>query len=322
MLGLSEVAREWNNLQEARSLLEEAIQLSQQYNETGELVMLLSLARLFQAEGDEGKALKLMQKAQSIAIQSTGSLIDDRLVDVALARLWLMQGNITGTIEWAASKELDQGFTSESLHDRETRIIPYDLREAEWLVYARLKIAQNQAQAALDTLALLLGEAEKQGRGRRLHEILVLMAMAYQESGAIDRALDCLARSLKLAEPEGYTRVYLDEGLPMAMLLREAARRGIQKGYCNKLLGQFQPERQLHESSSDEGNAGLVEPLSERELEVLHLLAEGYTNQEIGKRLYISLSTVKGHISNISGKLLARNRTEAVARARQLGILK
>jgi LuxR family maltose regulon positive regulatory protein len=321
MLGLSEVARECNNLEGARSLLEEAVQLSRQYNETGELVMLLSLARVLQAQGEGEKALELMQKAQAIAIQSTASMIDDRLVDVALARLCLQQGSITGAIEWAASRGFEGKLSSEAFVGSNSYHLPYDLREAEWLVYARLQIAQNQAEAALDTLALLLGEAEKQNRGRRLHEILVLMAIAYQESGAMDRTVDCLARSLKLAEPEGYTRVYLDEGFPMVRLLRETARRGIQKQYCNKLLSQFQPERQAHESSSDAGNAALVEPLSERELEVLHLLAEGSTNREISASLYISLSTVKGHISNINGKLLARNRTEAVARARQLGIL-
>jgi len=133
--------------------------------------------------------------------------------------------------------------------------------------------------------------------------------------------VDALERSLKQAEPEGYTRVYIDESHQMACLLREVARRDIQKQYCTRLLSAFQQEERTLEHTSGEGNAGLVEPLSERELEVLQLLAEGLTNQEIGERLFISLSTVKGHISNILGKLLARNRTEAIARARQLRIL-
>jgi LuxR family maltose regulon positive regulatory protein len=195
------------------------------------------------------------------------------------------------------------------------------LREAEWLVYARLQLAQNQAEAALETLAMLMTEAEKHGRIRRLHEILVQMALAYQAIGDVDLAVNSLERSLKQAEPEGYTRVYIDEGLPMAKLLREVARRGIQKQYCYRLISAFQQEGRTPERVFDQGKAGLVEPLSERELEVLQLLAEGSTNRAISERLYISLSTVKGHISNINGKLLASNRTEAVARARQLGIL-
>jgi LuxR family maltose regulon positive regulatory protein len=322
MLGLSEIAREWNDLEQARRLLDEAVQLSRQYNETGELVMILSMARVLQAQGDAEKALDLVQKAQAMAIQSTSSTIDDRLVDVALARLWLQQGNITGANEWAARRGFERDFSSEALPGGDTHVIPYDLREAEWLVYARLQMAENRAKEALETLKILLTEVEKQSRSRRLHEILVLMAVAYQETGAIDLAVDCLERSLRRAEPEGYRRVYLDEGPPMVKLLRVAARRGIQKQYCNRLLSDFQPVGRTLGGASDEGKAGLVEPLSERELEILQLLAEGYTNREIGERLYISLSTVKGHISNINGKLFARNRTEAVARARQLGILR
>jgi len=321
LLGLSEITREWNNLEQARELLEEAVQLSQQYSETGELVMYLSLARVLQAQGDVEKALDLMQKAQAIAIQSTGTAIDDRLVEVALVRLWLQQGNTPGPADWAARRGFEQDLSSEALPGRDTQIIPYDIREVEWLLYARLQLAQNRAEAALNTLAMLLAEAVKQGRSRRLHEILILMAFAYQATGSVDLAVDTLERSLKQAEPEGYTRVYVDEGPPMVKLLREAARRGIQKQYCNRLLSTFQQEDRILERASGEGQTGLVEPLSERELEVLRLLAEGCTNREVGERLYISLSTVKGHISNISGKLIARNRTESVARARQLGIL-
>ena len=107
----------------------------------------------------------------------------------------------------------------------------------------------------------------------------------------------------------------------MARLLREVARRGVRRDYCNRLLSALLPRDRPDAASPDEGRAGLPEPLSERELEVLRLLAEGCTNREIGARLFISLSTVKGHVSSINGKLLARNRTEAVARARRLGIL-
>jgi len=173
----------------------------------------------------------------------------------------------------------------------------------------------------LDTLAGLSAEAEKRGRTRRLHEIHILIAVAHLQTGEIDLAVQALEKSLRQAEAEGYRRVYLDEGSPMVRLLREAARWGIQKPYCRELLSAFQQEGRNLEGASGGGVAGLIEPLSERELEILHLLAAGCTNREIGEQLYISLSTVKGHISNISGKLLAKNRTEAVARARQMGVL-
>jgi LuxR family maltose regulon positive regulatory protein len=281
----------------------------------------LSLARVLQAQGNGDKALGLVEKAMEIAIKSSGSAIDDRLVEVSLARLWLQQSNLTGVVEWSAKRGFDQKVSGRELPENESHIVPYDIREAEWLVYVRLQLAQNQADAALSTLAALLAEAEKQGRNRRLIEILVLTAIAYQVSGFLDHALEYLERSLKLAEPEEYTRVYIDEGLPMIKLLREAVRRGIKKQYCNRLLSAFQQEQRLQKQVTLVVQGALIEPLSERELEVLKMLAEGYTNREICERLYISLSTVKGHISNIMGKLLASNRTEAVARARQSRIL-
>ncbi len=321
LMGLGETAREWNDLAQARQLLEEAVQLAQQYSETGQLMMYLGLARVLQEQGDEERALDLVQKAQRIAMHSTESAIDDRLVDVALARLWLKQGNIAGATEWAERRGFEQVATCEVLPGDDTSTIPYDLREGEWLLYARLQLAQNQAEAALDTLKALLAEARKQGRARRLHEILVLLALAHNETGSVELAMASLERSLKRAEPEGYKRVYIDEGPPMIKLLREAARRGIKTQYCNQLLGAFQQGERTQARVFKGSQAGLVEPLSDRELEVLQLLAEGCTNREVGERLYISLSTVKGHISNINGKLLARNRTQAVARARQVGIL-
>jgi LuxR family transcriptional regulator, maltose regulon positive regulatory protein len=321
MMGLAEISRERNDLEQARKLLEEALQLSHQYSETGELVMYLSLSRVLQSQGVEERALNLVQKAQDIAIQSTASAMDDRLVDAALARLWLQQGNITGATEWAARIGFKQVAPGDALPGVDTPSIPYDVREVEWLVYARLQLAQNRAAVALAALTMLLDEAERKGRARRLHEILVLIALAHQETGAVNLALDSLERSLKLAEPEGYTRVYIDEGPPMVKLLREAIQRGIRKQYCHRLLSAFQQEERIQPRVSSAGQAGLVEPLSDREFEVLKLLAEGCSNREISERLYISLSTVKGHVSNILGKLLAQNRTEAVARARQLGIM-
>lgn len=321
LIGLGEIAREWNDLEQARQLLEEAVELSQQYSETGELMVYLNLARVLQAQGEGERALDLAYRAEGIARQSTESDFDDRLVDMALARLWIQQGNTTSASEWAARRGFEQGSPGDALAGDDIRSTPYDLREAEWLQFARLQLARNRAAAALDILQALLREAERQGRARRLHEILVLMALARNETGSVELAVDCLERSLARAEPEGYTRVYIDEGPPMAKLLREAARRGVRKEYCQRLLSALQQEERGQAPVSNGSEAGLAEPLSARELEVLQLLAEGYTNREIGERLYISLSTVKGHNANIFGKLLTKNRTEAVARARQLGIL-
>ena len=321
LMGLGEIAREWNDLERARQLLEEAIRLSRQYNETGELVMVLSLSRVLQSRGDREAALDLVLKAQAIAIQSTSTAIDDRLVDAALVRLWLMQGNQAAVEEWSARRGLEQAASRGVLPLDRIATMPYDLFEVEWMLVARLQLVQHRVETALRILTALLNEAQSRGRTRRLIEIRVLLALAYQEQGSLDLALDILEGALSSSEPEGYTRVYIDEGQPMSRLLREAARRGIRVQECSRLLAVFQQEGQTQEHDSGEFPPGLVEPLSDRELEVLQLLAEGCTNRVISERLYISLSTVKGHVSNIFGKLLASNRTEVVAKARALGIL-
>jgi LuxR family maltose regulon positive regulatory protein len=159
---------------------------------------------------------------------------------------------------------------------------------------------------------------------------LVLEALALSripaEDEAVGRAGDALAtlgRALALSEPEGYARTYLDEGAPMARLLYQAAERGVAVDYAGRLLAAFAAEKLPHEVTGEPAASPSppVEPLSERELEVLRLIAEGLANREIAERLYISLSTVKSHAASIYGKLDVHKRTEAVARAHMWGIL-
>jgi LuxR family maltose regulon positive regulatory protein len=139
---------------------------------------------------------------------------------------------------------------------------------------------------------------------------------------AIQDALQVLSRALSLAEPEGYMRTFLDEGEEMARLLYKSADRGYSPAYVGRLLAEFSDLSSTTPGTSDPAaEERLVEPLSERELQVLALVAEGLSNREIAGRLYISLSTVKGHIANIYGKLGVNNRTQAAARGRSLGIL-
>ena len=156
-------------------------------------------------------------------------------------------------------------------------------------------------------------------------EILVLQALADEVQGDIPSALVPLERALTLAEPEGYVRIFVDEGRPMAQLLSEAAAQGIMPDYTGRLLAAFEAEE--HESE-DELHLppslpapSLTEPLSQRELEVLRLIAQGLSNREIGERLFLAVITVKGHNRNIFRKLQVRRRTEAVVRARELDLL-
>jgi len=149
--------------------------------------------------------------------------------------------------------------------------------------------------------------------------------VAYSAQGDMDEALQQLASSLMLAKAGGFVRIFVDEGRAMAHVLRAAAVRRIMPGYVAKLLLAFAAEDiglgAAPPQQSAPPSQTLVEPLSQRELEVLHLIAQGLSNGEIGERLFLALNTLKGHNRNIFGKLQVQRRTEAVARARELGLL-
>jgi LuxR family maltose regulon positive regulatory protein len=154
-------------------------------------------------------------------------------------------------------------------------------------------------------------------------EILALQALAHEAQGDIPSAITPLQRALVLAEPEGYVRIFVDEGQPMARLLYEALSLGIAPDYARRLLAAFpvaDPE-QAAPLGTQALKSDLIEPLSERELEVLQLIAEGLTNPEIASRLFLALNTVKGHSRNIYGKLNVHSRTQAISRAQALGLL-
>jgi ATP/maltotriose-dependent transcriptional regulator MalT len=150
-----------------------------------------------------------------------------------------------------------------------------------------------------------------------------LLALVFSVQGETDQAIVYLEKALSIGEPEGYVRIFVDEGSPMASLLYKALSRGVAPDYVRRLLAAFpvdEPE-QTDPSKSQVPKSELVEPLSEREIEVLQLIAEGLTNPEIAARLYLSLNTVKVHTRNIYGKLGVNNRTQAGTRAKALGIL-
>jgi LuxR family maltose regulon positive regulatory protein len=185
-------------------------------------------------------------------------------------------------------------------------------------------IAHEQLEEAARLLQRLLEAAEAGGRTSRVIEILALQALAHNAMSDITQAEAALQRALALAEPEGFVRTFLDEGPPMARLLYEALSRGMAADYARRLLAAF-PVAETHQVEPFERESAqpdLIEPLSERELEVLGLIAEGLTNPEIAARLFLSLNTVKAHTRNIYGKLGVHNRTEAAARARALGVLR
>ena len=193
--------------------------------------------------------------------------------------------------------------------------IPFTQHGRLYLSLAQLRIAQGDLSAAEKTLDRLLKFSQASGQQRWLIPIHISHAIILLARHELPQALGTLEAALRLAEPEGFIQDFLDEGEPMIRLLHEAVRHKVKPEFAQRLLSRFPSDRPV------EKPIGLVEPLSEREIEVLQLVADGLSNQEIAARLYLSLRTIKFHTGNIYGKLGVKSRTEAVAKARDLGLL-
>jgi LuxR family maltose regulon positive regulatory protein len=197
-------------------------------------------------------------------------------------------------------------------------------REYDYSELACLLIAQDRAAEALPLLTRLLEAATKMERYGDEIRYLVMMALAQHALGNTQAALDTLHLALSVAEPEGYVRLFVDEGQPMADLLEFAVTQNIAPGYAAKLLAAF-PESVLRARATSQKppvkTKLLPEPLSEREIEVLHLMAEGCKYQEIAEKLVVSINTVRHHTRNVYSKLNVNNRTQAISRAKDLKLL-
>jgi LuxR family maltose regulon positive regulatory protein len=274
----------------------------------------LAQARLAESEGNLAAALNLLEEAKRVFVRNP--VPDTRPIEAWKARVYVRQGRLNEARDWARERGL-------SVDDKLNF-----LREFEHITLARVLIAEYESThterpmlAALRLLERLLKAAEAGGRIGNVIEILIVQALAYQAQRERPRALESLERALTLAEPEGYCRTFLDEGAPMAQLLAEAAAQGIMPEYVARLSSVQQTGDDISDRFSSPRSQPLIEPLSQRELEVLRLVAEGLSNADISKRLFLALSTVKGHNLRIFSKLQAHSRTEAVARARELGLL-
>jgi LuxR family maltose regulon positive regulatory protein len=241
-----------------------------------------------------------------------------RAIRASQAKLQLALGNLPAVEQWARTREHSFGFPVAE----QTRELPYVNQEEEALLLIRLYLAQEKAQEALQELVSWKEKAQALGRQHAVLEILILEALAYFVTREIPQARTTLIHALRLAQPENYQRLFLDEGQPLAALLRSTLVQ-IQepelRAYAHRLLNAFE---QVHVSSPITHNPSLLlEPLTSQEQRVLCLLAEGASNQQIANQLVISLATARKHVSNILGKLGAANRTQAIARAREYALL-
>jgi len=227
-----------------------------------------------------------------------------------LARGQLAQGDLAAALAWVCERKL-------SVDDD----LNY-LREFEHITLARVlrahrttKTGESASSDVMRFLDRLQLAAEEGGRFGSVIEILALQALEFQTLQELPAALEALARAVALAEPEGYARVFLDEGPDMVTLLRALEKTGVVRNYVHRLLSASAPRAQRPPSPQ-----GLIEPLSERELEVLRLLGTDLDGPEIARHLVVSLSTVRTHTKNIYAKLGVNNRRAAVRRADELDL--
>ena len=313
-VAMGELLYEWDELDSAEDRLKEGVRLAERTGQLGSLVDgYVSLSRLNQARGDTDGAVETAKEAQRLA-RSSG--VRQFIVEAAAwkSRLHLAQGELA-----AAISELE----GVSVGDED----PTFVREIEQSARAQLLVARGEHDEALRLLADLREEAQAAGRTGREIEFLTLQALTLQAKGEKERAVSTLTHALALGEPEGYVRSFVDEGPKMAVLISEVLevqQRGqlyppnhVSARYLRKLRAALEQEGPDLASPSAE----LPEPLSERELEVLTLVAAGKTNREIAGELFVAKSTVKTHIKNIYRKLDTHNRTQALARARDLNLI-
>ncbi len=328
-IGLGEIHFEWNDLDSTMLNLGNGLRLSKQ---KGDLLTMregyLLLTRVHQARGDVDGAMDSIDEAER-TLRSHGAT-DDFLSPLTCqrARIWLAQGKLQHAGQWLLE------------HSLELPADPTTTDVDEALTKAKILISEYRSDDALEFLSGLIQIAETHGRNDTLIRSLLLQALALDQQGDVDLSTTALMRALNLSEAEGYIRVYLYEGAPMARLLRRVRESEnpatgygtVSTEYLDTLLGalgstpadESEPEARNESvgyGSKPVANAMLLSPLSEREIEVLQLIAGGKSNAAIADSLYISLSTVKTHINNLYSKLGVESRTQALVRAREINLL-
>jgi len=303
---LADLAYERDELEEALSHARESTTLGERWGNKDALISgYLTVAQVLQGMGSFGEAEESIGHAERLS----RSVVTNPMVSSSLratrCRQWLALGRRAAVERWAAAT------APEPVHP---------MRVAELLALARVQLTLARVDAAAEVLGPLVAMARAQSLVAVLVEALALQAQANATSGKEPMALEMLGEALQLGEAGGLFRRFVDLGPPLAALLRLAARHGISVQYVARLLAAFARREEPGPGPAAPAQP-LLDPLSDRELEVLGLVAQGLSNREIAERLFVTVSTVKSHTNHIFGKLNTRSRTEAVAKARELGLL-
>ncbi len=322
---MSTVLCEWNDLEAATRLAKKGVELCKQWGWAEIYVdCCIYLAMALQAAGDEKGALDALLEAKQTARKVSPWYV----TVVGLFEAWvrLGQGDVASASRWAAAQADELNIDDE----------PDSKHAARYLAIVRILIVQiweqtggghdrpaptweDKLKRVLGVLARLLRSAEAENQVMRAIEILILRALALQALDETKQALAALEHAIAISKPGGYVRIFVAKGAPMAKLLQHALASGIAVEYTNKLLAAFTPPTPPHPHTPI--HPPLIEALSERETEVLALIAAGLSNREIADKLFLAVGTVKKYTSNIYGKLNVHKRTQAVLCARELGLL-
>jgi LuxR family maltose regulon positive regulatory protein len=315
-VGMAEVFYQRNQLDQALRHATAAVPLGQQLVSTLTAATGLAiLAWTHQALGDPAAARVAIEEAYRLIPADQVAALHNP-VPAERARLLLAQGDLQAALDWVTGRKLS---------DVDELCYPH---ERDYLVFARVLLAQNAPERALRLLERLDAMAQDQARIESVIEARSLMALVLAALGERARALGSLGEALALARPEGYIRVFADEGAPMATLLRQI--NGELRPFALQVLAALpsqdkesgdQPGASASLSPNLAVSQSLVEPLTERELDVLRALAAGQSNRAIAQQLYLSIATVKVHLKHIYRKLAVSSRTEALARVRELNLL-
>jgi LuxR family maltose regulon positive regulatory protein len=302
--GLSKVYYEWNQLEQAAHYAQLGLEVSHQWgNIELQSIGSVMLARLEQAQGNLEKTQALMRTADQLNRDNRLYPWNSIWIEAALDRFWLTQGSL---------ERVSQRIRASGINP--TDEITY-LHELRYLTLLRWLLACGDDDTAIDLAERMLQNAKDGQRMVRVVELLVLKSLAYQGKRDINAAITALAEAVSLAQPEGYQRVFLDEGELLIKLLYLVKSNQDATGYASELLEAFSPVS----GPAPVPAQLLIEPLSGREIEVLKLIEAGLSNQEIASKLFISIATVKRHVSNIYAKLDVKTRTQAVSRGKELG---
>ena len=319
-LGLGEIAYKKNQLAEAEEFLKKGMNITSNWEVSHFFGLSTTLARVQIAKGEIREAIESMQQAEDMAIQFDMTEVDDFVVACRITQLKLLMGNLDEVMEW--EKHIDTSSVNLSQQVDSFSIIFAPMHDQYALTHAWFLIYQGDYDQAIEILEQLFEHAQENNTDDLTIQYAVLLAVTYEKKNDRSLALRYLRTALNAAQPEGYIRVFLEQGNDILNLLYEAARQDIQAEFTGTLLSLF-PQMEVKKESNafiiHEGD--VIEPLSDREVEILDMIAQGLSNQQIAYRLHLSLSTVKVHSYNIYRKLNVHSRVQAVTRAKALKIL-